>query len=211
LDAIRELGAKVILVPFHEYQQIQRTREVEGLTGELVHPFADVQVMTGNSTIGAEIVETLPDVDAVLIPYGGGGLSCGIARAIRLLKPSVKVYACEADTASPLASSLAAHRPVEVSFTSSFISGIGAPFVFPEMWPLASQLLDGSLVVSLQQTTEAIRLLALRHRIITEGAGAVAVAAALAGKVNSKKVACIVSGGNIDFDMLTRILSGEMP
>jgi threonine dehydratase len=210
-NTVREVGAQLILVPFDHYQQIQRTHVFEVVSGEMVHPFADGQVMAGNSTIGAEIVEALPDVYAILVPYDGGGLSCGIAKALRQIKPSVHIFACKTAAASPLAQSLAVQHPVEVSFTPSFISGIGAPFVFPEMWPIASQLLDGYLVVSLQQTAEAIRLLALRHRVITEGAGAVAVAAPIAGKVKSKRIICIVSGGNIDMDKLAIILSGEMP
>lgn len=206
IDAIRSLGAEIIQVPFIQYQQIQTTHRYESMRGRLVHPFGDAQVMAGNGTIGIEILEDLPDVDAVLIPYGGGGLSCGIACALRALKPDVRIFACEVETAAPLAASLAAGIPVTVKYAPSFISGIGAPFVFPEMWPLASQLLDASLVVSVGETANTIRKLAQSSHIIAEGAGAVALTAALGGQVKADKVVCVVSGGNIDTDKLCNIL-----
>jgi len=168
-------------------------------------------VMAGNGTIAVEILEDLPEVDAIVVPYGGGGLSCGIAAAAKAMKPEVKVYAAEIETAAPLAASLKAGEPREVDYTPSFVDGCGSKSLLAEMWPLARQLLDGSLVVSLQQTAEAIRLLAERNRIIAEGAGAVAVAATLAGKAGHGTIACIVSGGNIDADTLAVILGGAVP
>ena len=167
--------------------------------------------MAGNATIGLEILEDLPSVDAILVPYGGGGLSCGIASAIKAVNPKVRVYAVEVATATPLASSLSAGKPVDVPYTSSFISGMGAPFVFPEMWPLASCLLDGSLVVEIAQVASVIRLMAERHHILVEGAGAVALAAALSGKAGQGKIACIVSGGNLSPEIFVKILQGELP
>ncbi len=210
LAALDRLGARIVEVPFARYQEIQCTHSHEGMDGLLIHPFADPAVMAGNGTIGLEILEDLPDVDAVLIPYGGGGLSCGIASAIRALKPGARVYACEVETAAPLAASLKAGEPVTVEYSHSFVSGIGAPFVFPEMWPLASRLLDGSLVVTLARVAGAIRLLAERNHVIAEGAGAVPVAAALAGKAGGK-IACVVSGGNLDSGTLIQILRGTVP
>jgi threonine dehydratase len=138
-------------------------------------------------------------------------LSAGIASALRPLKPEVKVYAVEVDTAAPLAPSLAAGEPVEVDYHASFVDGMGAPFLIPEMWPLISQLLDGSLVVTLEAVAAAIRLLAERNRVIAEGAGAAPVAAGLAGKAGGGNVVCVVSGGNIDTGKLVKILRGEVP
>lgn len=211
LAAIRRLNARIVQVPFAEYQGIERDHVYAPMQGVLIHPFGDEAVMAGNGTIGLEILEDLPDVEAIVIPFGGGGLSCGIASAVRALKPGVKLYAAEVSSAAPLAASLAAGRPTEVTFTPSFVSGIGAPFVFPEMWPLASQLLDGSLVVEIAQVAEAIRLMNERNHIVAEGAGAVALAAALGGGAGTGKIACIVSGGNIDSEKLIQILRGGVP
>jgi threonine dehydratase len=211
LDAIADLGARIIQVSFSEYQSIQIHCQRPDLEGTLIHPFADPQVMAGNGTIGMEILEDLPDVEAILVPYGGGGLSVGIAAAVRAARPQVKVYACEVATAAPLAASLQANEPVKVSYTPSFVSGMGAPFVFPQMWPLASQLLDGSLVVSLSHVAGAIRSLAAYNHLIAEGAGAVAVAAALSSSNWRGKVVCVLSGGNIERDTFIQILSGHVP
>jgi threonine dehydratase len=167
--------------------------------------------MAGNGTIGLEILEDLPDVDTVLVPYGGGGLSCGIAAALRALRPEVKVFACEVDTAAPLAASFAAGAPQSVDYRPTFVDGIGGKGVLAEMWPLSSALLDGSKVVSIAAVADAVRLLAERNRVIAEGAGAVAVAAALAGAGAGGRVVCIVSGGNIDAAKLATILSGGVP
>jgi threonine dehydratase len=216
IQAILAQGAQIHPLPFPVYQEIQSRRSLDGTglqphLGDriLIHPFADDQVMAGNGVIGLEILEDLPDVQAVLVPYGGGGLSCGIASALHALRPQARVYACEVDTAAPLAASLAAGRPVEVSYTPSFVSGMGAPFVFPEMWPRASRLLAGSQVVSLEQVAGAIRALASGNHVVAEGAGAVPVAAALAGMAGQGKIVCIVSGGNIDLPVLARILQEE--
>jgi threonine dehydratase len=210
LQTIAQLGTRIIRVPFNEYQQIQISCQYPDIDGTLVHPFGDKHVMAGNGTIGLEILEELPDVEAILVPYGGGGLSVGIAAAVRAIDPHVKVIACEVDTATPLTVSLQANKPVEVNYTPSFVSGMGAPFVFPQMWNLASQLLDGSLVVPLSEVAEAIRLLAAFNHLISEGAGAVAVAAAL-NHSWSGKVVCIVSGGNIDQNKFIQILKGHVP
>jgi threonine dehydratase len=161
--------------------------------------------MAGNGTIGLEILEDLPDVDTVVVPYGGGGLSCGIASAIRALKPDVKIYACEVETAPALATAFAKGEPTKVEYKPSFVDGIGSAKVLDEMWPLASQLLAGSLVMSLGEIAEAIRLLGERNRVIAEGAGASSVAAALAGKAGTGNVVCVISGGNIDLAKLAKI------
>jgi threonine dehydratase len=209
--AIERFGARVVFAPFDDWMQIFRSRSFEGMKGLFIDDFSDPAVRAGHGTIGLEIIEQLPEVEAVVIPYGGGGLSCGIATGIRALKPDTKLYACEVETAAPLAASLAAGKPVEIDHTPSFIDGIGAPFLFPGMWELASQLLDDSLVVGIDEVVSAIRLLAERNCIIVEGAGATSVAAALAGKAGSGKVVCIISGGNIDKSKLVQILEGKVP
>ncbi|MFZ5909177.1 MAG: threonine ammonia-lyase [Chloroflexota bacterium] len=208
---IEAFGAQTRVVPFAQYQEIQRQRAFDEMCGALIHPFADAAMMAGNGVIGLELLDALPDLDAVVIPYGGGGLSCGLAAALRAVKPAIKIYAAEVETGAPFAGSFAAGQPVEVPYRHSFVNGIGAPYVFPEMWDLAFGLLDGSIAVSVAQTAEAIRLMALNQHIIVEGAGAVSLAAALTGQAGNGKVACLVSGGNLDLEHLNIILRGEVP
>ncbi len=207
LAAVRRLGGEIIKVPFDRWWEVIVTGEFAGLEGLFIHPVSNPDVMAGNGVIGLEILEDLPDVDAVVIPYGGGGLSAGIASALRALKPATRIYAVEVETAAPLAASLSAMAPVKVDYTPSFVDGIGGVSVLPEMWPRARDLLDDSLVVSLAEIRAAIRLLAERQRVIAEGAGAASVAAALAGKAGDGKVVCVVSGGNIEREILAGILT----
>jgi threonine dehydratase len=207
IAAIRRLGAEMIPVSFEEWHEVFRTREFAGLDGLHVHAFSDPAVMAGNGTIGLEIAEDLPDVETVVAPYGGGGLSCGIAAALRTVAPSCKVFAAEVATAAPLAPSLEAGRPVAVDYTPSFVDGIGSPEVFPEMFELARELLAGSLVAELEAVEDAVRLLAERARVVAEGAGATPLAVALAGAAGGGKVVCVVSGGNIDSARLASILA----
>jgi threonine dehydratase len=212
LAAIERLGGDYVKVPFDEWWQVMIDRGYEPLADRVfVHPFLDPEVMAGNGTIGLEIAEDLPGVDAVIVPFGGGGLSCGIASALRELDPSAKVLASEIETAAPLAASFAAGRRVEAAYAPSFVEGIGSRALLEEMWPLASSLLSGSLVVTLEQTAAAIRLLAERNRVIAEGAGATSVAAALTGTAGAGRVVCVVSGGNIDPAKLAKILAGGVP
>jgi threonine dehydratase len=206
-SAAERLGATVIPVTFDEWIGVFRSRTYPGMRGAFVHPFSDRRVMAGNGTIGLEVLEDLPDVDAVVIPYGGGGLSCGIASALRARSRDTRVYAAEVSTAAPLAPSLEAGEPVEIDYTPSFVDGIGAPVVFPEMFALARTLLDGSLVVDPDAAADAVRLLATRANVVAEGAGAVPVAAALAGLAGAGRVVAIVSGGGIDASELAGILS----
>lgn len=206
LAAVRRLGGEVIKTPFDRWWEVIVSGDYADLDGCFIHPVTDPAVMAGNGTIGLEILDDLPDVDAIVIPYGGGGLSSGIASAVRALKPATRIYAAEVETAAPLAASLRAGRPVEVEYKPSFVDGIGGKSVLPEIWERVSNLLDGSLVVTLEQIRAAIRLLAERQRIIAEGAGAASVAAALAGKAGAGKVVCVVSGGNIELDVLAEIL-----
>jgi threonine dehydratase len=215
LDAIARLGATIVSVPYDEWWDTMRNHGRPGMRGMFVHPFADRQVLAGNGTIALEILEELDDVDAILVPWGGGGLTCGIAAAARAIKPTVRAYACEVEGSAPLAASLAANEPLTIENRRSFVDGIGGRSVFPEIWPLARTLVSGSLTVSVAQVAEAVRLLASRARVIAEGAGAAALAAArdrLATLTpRPKRVVCIVSGGNIDASTLATILSGSTP
>lgn len=210
LAAITRLGGQIIKVPFDDWWQVIVTHQYPGQKGLFVHPVSDPAVMAGNGTIGLEILEDLPDVDTIVIPYGGGGLSCGIASAVQALKPDTTIYAAEVETSAAFSAALQAGEPTKISYTASFVDGIGSGSVLPDMWPLAKQLLDGSLVVPLAEVAEAVRLLAERNRVLAEGAGATPVAAALAGKAGGGKVVCVVSGGNIDFEKLVKIFKREM-
>jgi threonine dehydratase len=207
LKAIERLGGRVIKVPFEEWWRTFEERSFPGVDATFVHAFDDLNVMAGNGTIAIEIIEDLPDVDAVLVPWGGGGLTCGIAAAMRELNTKCKVYAAEVATAAPLVASLAAGSPQTVAYEPSFVDGIGSRVVFPQMLERAQALVAGSLVAELDEVKSAVRLMAERNRVIAEGAGACALACALMGKAGTGKVVCIVSGGNIDFATLCQILT----
>ena len=211
LSALARLGARVEKVPFDAWWQLLVDRGQPGRKELFIHPVSDLAVMAGNGTIGLEILEDLPDVETVLVPYGGGGLSCGIASALRGSGSRARVIACEVDTAAPLSAALAAGGPVPTPYTASFVDGIGGKSVLAEMWPLASRLLDGALSSPLDDVAAAVRLLAERAHVVSEGAGAAPVAAALSGRAGRGKTVCVVSGGNIDARVLARILSGEVP
>ena len=211
LSALARLGARVEKVPFDSWWQLLVDRGQPGRKELFIHPVSDLAVMAGNGTIGLEILEDLPDVETVLVPYGGGGLSCGIASALRGSGSRARVIACEVDTAAPLSAALAAGGPVPTPYTASFVDGIGGKSVLVEMWPLASRLLDGALSSPLDDVAAAVRLLAERAHVVSEGAGAAPVAAALSGRAGRGKTVCVVSGGNIDARVLARILSGEVP
>ena len=211
IDAIERLGGEVIKLPFEDWWQTLVDHGRAGMRGLFVHPFADANVMAGNGTIAAEIFDDVADVDAILVPYGGGGLACGIAAAARVLSPRTKVYAVEVETAAPLTASFAARERTPVVRQPSFVDGMGSGGVAEEMWPLVQDLLAGTVVVSVAQVADAVRLLIDRANVVAEGAGAAAVAAALSGKVQEKRVVCIVSGGNIDIEKIVTILRGEVP
>jgi threonine dehydratase len=211
LAAIERLGGRVVKVPFERWWKVLVEHSFPDLGGLFIHPVADRAVMAGNGTIGLEILEDLPDVDTVLVPFGGGGLSSGIAAAIAALRPEARVLGCEVATATPLSTSLAAGSPQTVDYQPSFVDGIGGKSLLPEMWPIVSTLLAGARVVSLEEVAAAVRLLAERHRVIAEGAGATPVAAALAGVPGARKVVCVISGGNLDAAKLCAILEGRVP
>ena len=211
IEAIERLGATVRLIPFSDWWKAILEHTVPGEHGTFIHPGADRMVMAGNGTVGLEILEDLPNADAILVPYGSGGFACGVACAAHAVRPGLPVYAAELDGRAPFAASLAAGRPVSIDYTASFVDGIGGKSVLDEMWPLASSVLAGSLTATLRQVADAVRLLVERARVVAEGAGAASVAAALAQHTGARRVVCVISGGNIDTKKLATILSGEIP
>jgi threonine dehydratase len=211
VSAMERLGARVLKAPFDEWWNAIEESRIEGVDGLFLHPVENEGVMAGNGTIGLEILEDLPDPDAVLIPFGGGGLTTGIASAIKAERPETGVYAVEQETAAPLNATLRAGSPQVIEYRQSFVDGAGAKALLPKMWALVEPLIDGAYEVTLDEVASAIRLLAERARVIAEGAGALAPAAALSGQAGEGKIVCIVSGGNIDFSVLSTILAGETP
>jgi threonine dehydratase len=211
LAAMKRLGARIVKTEYERWWQAIAESRFEGVDGLFIHPVENEDVMAGNGTIGLEIVDDLPNADTVLIPFGGGGLTVGIASAVKAFAPQTKVYPVEPETAAALSASLAAGEPTEVEYRPSFVDGAGARTVLPKMWPLVSELVDGSFTVSLDEAAWAVRLLAERARVIAEGAGALSVAAALSGRAGTGRIVCVVSGGNIDFSTLTTILDGRTP
>jgi threonine dehydratase len=209
LSKLEELGARLVKVSYETWWQIIRDHHYAGVQGRFVHPVADVAVMAGNGTIGLEILEDLPKVDAVLIPFGGGGLSCGIASALTGMGSAASVIACEVETAIPLSAALKAGSPQPVVRTPSFVDGIGGAGVLPEMWPLIQRLIRGAAVVSLEETKAAIRDLMERAHVVAEGAGAVPLAAATSGRVTGRIICCVISGGNIDAAVLAELLAAR--
>jgi threonine dehydratase len=207
VSAVERMGGRVIKVPFAEWWRTFETRSYPGVEATFIHAFDDLDVMAGNGTIGLELLEDLPEVDAVVIPWGGGGLSCGIAAVLRARAPRVRIYAAEIESGAPLAASLAAGEPRTVEYKPSFVDGIGSKMVFPSMFERVGRLLDGSLVVTLAEAAQAMKLVAERNRVIVEGAAACAVAAALSGRAGSGKVVAIVSGGNIDLDKFAQVVA----
>ncbi len=211
LDAIERLGGTYVMVSFDRWWQALEERSYPGVEGFFVHPVEDEPVMAGNGTIGLEILEDLPDVDTVIVPWGGGGLFTGIASAIKALRPETSMRVVELETSAPLTASLAAGEPREIDYKPSFVDGAGARALLPKMWGLGRPLLDGTDVVTLDETAAAVRLLAERARVVAEGAGALAVASALSGRSGGGKIVAIVSGGNIDSAVLATILAGKTP
>src|SRR5690348_10388072 len=208
LDAARRLGAEIVKATYDQCWQALADRTHPAMSGSFVHPFEDDGFIAGNASAGLEILEDLPDVDAVVAGFGGGGLSCGIASALKARGSKAKVFAAEPETASPLAYSLAAGSAKYFpDWKASFVDGCGGKSVFPRMWDLAHHLLAGSIVVTLEEIRQAMRIVALRNHVIAEGAGACAVAAGLSGKCGSGKVVCVVSGGNIDLAVFSKLIS----
>ena len=211
LAAIARLGGTVIKVPYERWWQALEESRFDGAEGLFVHPVQDEPVMAGNGTIGLELTDELDGIDKVLVPWGGGGLTTGIASALRAVAPTTEVFAIEPETGAPLAASLAAGEPRAIEYVPSFVDGAGSRSLLPRMWELGRPLLAGSHTVSLDETAAAIRVLAERANVVAEGAGALAVAAALSGRAGTGRIVCIVSGGNIDASRLAAILGGATP
>ena len=211
LDAVERLGCHVERVSYDRWWETMEAGAYPGLDGLFVHPVLDERVMAGNGVIGLELAERLDAIDTVLVPWGGGGLSTGIASALAAVSPSTRVVACEPETGAPLAASFAAGHPVPVDYAASFVDGAGSKALLPGMWERATALLAGAVAVSLREVATAVHVLATRAHVVADGAGALALAAALAGSGGDGRVVCIVSGGSIDAERLAAILRGEIP
>jgi threonine dehydratase len=204
LDRVEALGAEVVLVPHEVWWQTMVDRRYEGVDALFIHPVEDELVMAGNGTIGLELAEDAPEFDTVVIPWGGGGLTTGIASALHALRPDVTVVTAEPETAAPLAASLAAGRPAEIEYAPSFVDGAGGRALLPTMWERAQELVDEAVAVPLDDVREAMRLLATRAGLVAEGAGALALAVALR---RDDRCVCIVSGRNVDLDVYAQIVA----
>src|ERR1700682_6300125 len=201
------LGAKLIPVPYDVAWKALEERSFPGAEGTFVHPFDDHNFIAGHGTMGLEILEDAPDTAAVIASIGGGGLITGVGSTIKALKPEIKVWGAEPETAAPAALSFAMGSPqVFKDWKHSFVDGAGGQSVFPRMWERMKPVVDGYIVVSLEETKNAMRLMAEKARIISEGAGALPLAAALTGKAGQGPIIAIVSGGNIDLGKFCEIL-----
>jgi threonine dehydratase len=211
VKALAELGAKVLRRSFDDWWTVLTTRQCPGEDGAFVHPVAEPGVLAGNATIAAEILEELPGCDAVVVPFGGGGLICGIGSVMRRLRPAVRMIVAESEAAQPAAAALRQGGPIVVPHRQSFVDGMGSTTVLAEMWPLLRAVADQAECASFAQIADAIRLLARRHHVIAEAAGAASVAVALATQPLKGNVVCVVSGGNIDGEKLSAILLDQSP
>ena len=209
--ALVELGAKVIRRSFDEWWTVLTSRACPGEEGVFVHPVAEPGVLAGNATIATEILEDLPGCDAVIVPFGGGGLICGIGSVMRRLRPAVQMIVAESEAAQPAAAAMLHGGPVTVPHRQSFVDGMGSTTVLAEMWPLLRAAADRAECASFEQIAAAIRLLASRHHVVAEAAGAASVAVALAAESANGNIVCIVSGGNIDTEKFCAILAGQSP
>jgi threonine dehydratase len=198
LALLRALDARIVKQPFPQWWDAITSGRCAQFDSEYIDAVRDPAAFAANGTIALEILEDLPDVDAILVPFGGGGLACGIANAVRSLRPAVKIVACELETAHPFKSARAAGGPVDTPCDTGFVSGVGFGSVLPEMWPVANRLIDDTLTVSLNEVVGAIRLMAEKNKVIAEGAGAIPVAAALSNRHRFGNVCAVVSGGNLD-------------
>jgi len=209
LEAMRSFGARVHLLSDDQWWQVIENSGHPTDPGFYVDAVRSPSALAGNGTIGLEIIEQLPDVDTVIVPFGGGGVACGIASAIRALKPDTRIIVAESDAATPVTAAFKEGRPVPVAVKPSFISGAGAPSVLKEMWPLVSELVESTVVSPVTEIADAVRLLFERNHVVAEGAGAIAVAAALSGDGGTGKTACVVTGGNIDRRIFSKILNRQ--
>jgi threonine dehydratase len=211
LDKLRGLGTRIDMRATDVWWRAIEAGALEDQQGVYIDAVRDPASLAGDATIGLEILTQWPEVEAILIPFGGGGLACGIACAVRALRPDVKIIACELSSAHPLKSAFAAGMPTQTAHEPGFVSGVGFGSVLPEMWPLARSMIDAVVTVTLRQVAEAIKLLVEHNHVVAEGAGAVSVAAAISGQFAPSKVCAVVSGGNLDDAILASILQGRMP
>ena len=211
LEKLRRLGTRIEVLANADWWRAIEAGTLDGQEGLYIDAVRDPASLAGDATIGVEILEQWPDVEAILIPFGGGGLASGIACAVRALRPGVKIIACELASAHPLQSAFDAGAPMPTAHDAGFVSGVGYGSVLPEMWPLLRTVIDEVITVPLAQVAQSIKLLAESNRIVAEGAGAISVAAALSGQCAQTKVCAVVSGGNIDSAMFAAILRGQMP
>jgi threonine dehydratase len=209
LALLRALDARIVTQPFAQWWSAVTSGHHPRFDSLYIDAVRDPAAFAGNGTLALEILEDLPDVDAIFVPFGGGGLACGIANAMRALRPAVKMIVCELETAHPFKSARAAGHPIASPCDPGFVTGVGFGSVLPEMWPVASRLIDDTLTVSLSEVVSAIRLLADENKVVAEGAGAIAVAAALANRHRFSNVCAVVSGGNLDPALLAKILRGQ--
>lgn len=208
LERMRALGARLVPVSYHAAWKALDNRAYPGVSGTFIHPFDDHNFIAGHATMGLEILEDAPDVAAVIASIGGGGLVVGLASAIKALRPAARVFGAEPETAAPAALSFAAGSPqIFKNWTASFVDGAGGQSLFPRMWERMRGIVDGSIVVSLQDTRRAMRLIADKLRVIAEGAGALPVAAALTGEAGQGPIVAVVSGGNIDLDKFCQLIA----
>jgi threonine dehydratase len=209
LERMRALGAKLVLVSYEGAWNALDERVYPGVEGTFIHPFDDDDFIAGHATMGLEILEDCPDAAAVICGVGGGGLITGVGSAVKAKKPGIKVWAAEPDTAAPYARSLAAGSPQKYpEWQASFVDGAGGQSVFPRMWQRMTPIVDGSIVITLDETRQAMRLMAEKARIIAEGAGCLPLAAALTGKAKVEgPIVCVVSGGNIDLTTFCDIMA----
>jgi len=211
IERMRALGAKLIPVPYEVAWQALEDRSYPGAAGTFVHPFDDHNFIAGHGTMGLEILEDAPDTTAVIASIGGGGLITGVGSAIKALKPDVKIWGVEPETAAPAALSFEKGSPqVFKNWTSSFVDGAGGRSVFPRMWERMKPVVDGYLVVTLEETRKAMRLMAEKARVISEGAGAMPLAAAMSGKVGQGPIVAIVSGGNVDLAKFCELIGASV-
>ena len=211
LEKLRRLGARIDMRSNDEWWNAIETGVLEDQRGVYIDAVRDPASLAGDATIGVEILSQWPDIEAILVPFGGGGLACGIACAVRALRPDVKIIACELSSAHPLKAAFEAGAPIQTAHEPGFVSGVGYGSVLPEMWPLAHSMIDEVITVSLAQVAEAIKFLVEHHRVVAEGAGALSVAAALSGEYAGSKVCAVVSGGNLDSPQLAAVLQGRVP
>jgi threonine dehydratase len=210
IDRMARLGARIVKAPFDACWRAMEMREFPGVEGTFIHPFDDHDFIAGNASLGLEILEDLPQVKTVIAAIGGGGLVAGIGSAIRQIAPDVRILGAEPETAAPGALSFEKGSPQEFAgWQASFVDGAGGKSIFPRMWERLNGLVDGSIVVSLDEVRAAMRIVAEKSRVIAEGAGALAVAAALSGRAGDGPIVAVISGGNIDLKKFAEIVTGS--